>query len=481
MTDTTQPLFGRLLSESVSYSLIEVGQQLAAMIAVPVLFFYVTPAGFGVITTAMVWSQLVMTVTVLALDFALLRLYFKWSEGTRRRAYRRVAAGTSVWAVVIVLTFAALARPIWGNGEIALDMWLGAATGGALGIRAVPLAVLRVTSRVRLYGAVMLGGSCLQSAVQVVLVIGGWGVRGYLVGSALAAAITMVFALICVARLPRSTSRLADESPSEFPSDLVPYAARIFPSTLFQRLVAVADRVTLYFWGSFDGLGVYGAASRFTIPLKFLSGGFKTALAPALSRAEHENPMALQPLLAQAGMVLLLAMLTSAAGLSAASWLLQFTPWVDQMRLLQQLLALLLVAQVISGLAFLGHLRLLYSADPARANWIAVANAVSLGLALVILVPRHGALGAALAEVVSAMVSVIVAAFQVMRLGAEPDVWKRWVVAVASFGPTFLALWMLDPGLQGAVLFPMFVAYSVALVRLGRRMIGRQLSAVAQS
>jgi hypothetical protein len=99
----------------------------------------------------------------------------------------------------------------------------------------------------------------------------------------------------------------------------------------------------------------------------------------------------------------------------------------------------------------------------------------------VLLVPRHGAIGAALAEVVAAVAGVLVAAWQVLRLGAEPGVWKRWVIAVASFGPAFLALWLLDSALQGVVLLPMFVAYSVALVRLGRRMIGLRLSETAQS
>jgi O-antigen/teichoic acid export membrane protein len=450
------PAAGTLLSEGAVYALVDVAQQALALVALPVFFFFLTPADFGLITTSLVLTQVGLTLSTLGLDFSVMRLYFKWPAGDRSRLVAGVTLLSVLWSAALaaaahlVLGYAAAGRAAYWT--LSFGWWAGL----ALGLRGVPLSIVRVTGAMRAYATFVIGGALTQVLLQAALVSAGLGPAGYMLGyaaGALASAVVALFVVrheydwACAAwKLPRET---------------IAFTARVLPSILFARAVAVSDRVVLARWSTQESLGLYGAASRFTTPIKFLSGGFKLALAPLLSREERAGSIDL----AFAGLAqfIVLGMLLIGALVALGSWFVQLTPWGANSHEMQRLVGLLLVAQLLSGLMFLGQVRLYYSPRPGSASIVAGINAVVLIGGLVLLVPRSGAIGAAVAEVLAGAAglgSVMVLAFLATRRLRE---WSTLLALVATFAPSVAVSWFLDRWGQLMVFLVSAIVYGAVL------------------
>jgi O-antigen/teichoic acid export membrane protein len=273
-------------------------------------------------------------------------------------------------------------------------------------------------------------------------VAAGLGPAGYMLGYAAGAIVSAAVALHGVRGKYSWAGAIW-----KLPRETVVFTARVLPSILFARAVAVADRVVMSRWGSQEALGLYGVASRFTTPVKFLSGGFKLALAPLLSR-EESAAGAVDAAFGRLAQFIVLGMLLVGSLVAVGSWLVQLTPWAESSLEVQRLVGLLLVAQFLSGLMFLGQVRLYYSPRPGSASIVAGLNAAVLLAGLIILVPRSGAAGAAMAEIAAGaagLAAVIVLAFLATRRLQE---WSRLLALLATFVPCVAAPWLLDRSWQ---------------------------------
>lgn len=451
------PPTSTLLSEGAIYALVDVVQQGLALVALPVFFFFLTPADFGLITTSLVLTQVGLTLSTLGLDFSVMRLYFKWPVADRGRIISGVTLLCVLWSGALGVG-AHLTLGYVGAGKAAYwTMSFGWWAGLALGLRGVPLSIVRVTGAMRAYATFVLGGALIQVVLQLAFVSAGLGPAGYMLGYAAGALGSAVVALYAV-RHEYAWARAAWKLPRE----MIVFTARVLPSILFARAVAVSDRVVLARWSTQETLGLYGAASRFTTPIKFLSGGFKLALAPLLSRQEHAG--SLDDAFAGLAQFILLGMLLIGALVALGSWFVQLTPWGGDSREVQRLVGLLLVAQLLSGLMFLGQVRLYYSPRPGSASIVAGINAVVLLGGLMLLVPRTGATGAALAGVMAGaagLASVIVLAFLATRRLQE---WSALLALLATFIPSVAASWVLERPGQLMVFLVSAAVYGAALV-----------------
>ena len=147
--------------------------------------------------------------------------------------------------------------------------------------------------------------------------------------------------------------------------DALTYALKIFPSVCLSRLVLFADRLALMAWTNFDSLGIYGAASRFSTPLKLVTGGLKMALAPTMSRQERDGQHAPS---AFHGLLLSMVSITLALGMLVlvSTHLVSFTLWREHVGTLQQLLTFLIAAQILGGLIAVGQTQILFQPDRQR-------------------------------------------------------------------------------------------------------------------
>jgi hypothetical protein len=167
-------------------------------------------------------------------------------------------------------------------------------------------------------------------------------------------------------------------------------------------------------------------------------------------------------------------MLLVGALVAVGSWLVQLTPWTDSSLEMQRLVLLLLVAQFLTGLMFLGQVRLYYSPRPGSASIVAGLNAAVLLAGLIVLVPRSGAVGAAIAEIAAGgagLAAVIVLAFQATRRLQE---WFRLLALLATFVPCVAASWLLGRSGQIAVFALSAALYGSAVFVTARSHLSRE-------
>jgi O-antigen/teichoic acid export membrane protein len=252
--------------------------------------------------------------------------------------------------------------------------------------------------------------------------------------------------------------------------DVWTYTAQILPSLAVNRIVSVADRLVLFRWTTLDGLGIYGVASRFTSGLKLLTGGLKLAIAPAMSRAEAESTDSWL-LYSKLSRLMLLAMLSIGSALMVSVWFIQFTPWADRAVEVGRLVGILLFAQFLGGLGLVWQLAFFYSARPQGATLASTASAITLFLALFMLVPSFGLTGAACAQLIAAVVNVVIMAVIEARLHGHLRSRQELIGLSAMFIPTLLSLWILPFSYQPFVLVPTFVIYAMITILALRQLL----------
>ena len=396
MTDRAGP---RLISESVAYAAIEAGQNLLALIVVPFSLFWLTPLDMGVVTLAILASQVVLVVGTLGLDFALIRYYFRWTDAQRPGRAKGILVAVLAWALLLTMA-AAWAWNVWRDQPWAAMAFMAASAGTGLAVRAIPMALLRVTSGLRRYAAVAVFGSVTQAVTQIGLLAAGAGPVGYLAGVSISAWLS---ALLASGLMLRDVTANGIGLPD---GQFLRFAAIGAGSSLFNRLVSGADRLALSAWSTLDALGVYGTAARWSTPLRMVSGATKLALSPELSREEGRAGVSEAAARATAPFVTLLALL--AAVLQLSSWCILFTPWRTVLSDFQPLLSILLMAQLLGALTFIDQVVLFYLDRPTRSTLLSALNAILTVTGLVWLVPRHGATGAAAVQLAANAATLII-------------------------------------------------------------------------
>lgn len=460
-TGPASAMGARLASEGAAYTMVELAQQALGLAAIPVVFWYLTPGEFGIVTWALVVSQLGTTLASAGLDFSLLRHHYQLDAGSRARQQRH-ALGR---AVLLATGFGALAIVAgrWSPPDERAPLLLGAAAGLILGVRSLPVASLRAEGRLRRYAAVQLGGTLCQVVVQIVLLMMGFGATGYMWGYVAGAAVVLPVALAGFGggrgsppqgQVDRTVSR---------------YAWEVFPATLLNRVQLLADRALLTGWGGTEAVGLYGAALRLATPVKLLSGGLKTALAPALSRAEADavnQDVAAAPL----ARLVMLTTLPLGSAAAIAGWCVQLTPWQPHWLAFQRALSVLLFAQILQSLAFVLQTLVYYSRSPRRAGWISGAQATTLIAALLVLVPLAGGQGAALAQLLAGLAAVGVAIIVLRRERAFEHVTAAAVWPALAFLPVVWVAWLDGSRLQLIALLTCLAAYTAMCGMAWRRL-----------
>lgn len=385
----------RVVSESVAYTAIDAAQNLLALLVVPASLFWLTPADMGAVTLALIVTQVAMTIATLGFDFGVVRFYFEWPAEERRA---RATAGlliVSVAAVLLTLATPLLGRAWWPSQSSLV--FAAVAAGTALGVRAIPLAVFRVTSRLGIYAWVVISCSALQAALQIGFLAAGFGVGGFLAAAALAAWFSALWSVVAMVGRGPLTVHWPD-------APTLRLAGWSLSGGVANRAATSVDRLALSVWSTADALGVYGTASRWALPLRMVSGGTKLAIAPALSRAGRQSDTGAAT--AAIGTFVTLLSLLSVLLLGCSSLML-LTPWRPVVGQFQRVLTLLLAAQLISCLTLIGQVLLYYTGSSARSTGLAAVSAFTGSAALLLLVPRYGTTGAAIAQFVSSLITLV--------------------------------------------------------------------------
>lgn len=421
----------RLVRNTAGYSFSTLAGPLFTLLLTPVYTRLLTAADYGTVDTLTMLGTVLFLIGTLGIAPALTALYYAPEHSAEQPRLLASALWAAVgWSGAVAAAAILLAEPI-ARLALAREDVTGlvrlAAAGLPFGvISAVQTAALRLRFAVW-RGNVLALGTLLASVganVLLVLVLR-WGSTGVI------AALTttnVVSALIGLALAPEG---LRARPRPDLMAALVRGGLPLLPAGLASWALLYADRLFLVRAVSLDQIGIYAIAVKLSSLLGVLIEPFKSAWSPiSLSIGEQPEAPALYARVltyfcaAACGLALavslfaheVLLVFTTPAYLGAADyvWLLALSP-------------------VASGVATVVSVGLYLSRRLGPIGWGAAAAAAVNLLLNLLLIPRYGVTGAALATALGYSATPLVVAIFAQRTRWLPFRWRDVAVVTAVY------------------------------------------------
>lgn len=396
----------RLGRDTLIYGAGDFLSKLIAFAAFPVIAACLTPADFGALELALTAVSLAGIVVNSGLNNAVQRFYWDPESGPERRrdlvttGMATLCLFGSVAAILGLLFLSNISRLAHSHG-----LEIGS-TGIAAALVSIPsnqcLQYILDTIRLHLaptrYLALSFISKSTLALASVAVVWHGYGVNGILISLTVVSVVFVPVGLLLIRRdlVPRFNLPVARE--------LVGFGAPFIFAGLAYWIFASTDRWMLAWLSSVEETGIYSVAHRFASVVMMLSLAFGQAWSPYAMKVRADDPAGYRALYARVGVLLLYGMLAAASAVALFSG---------------ELLALLLPAAYAGAalpLAILCFGVALQSTQQvtavgislerqthlfARMAWItALANLAGN----LLLIPRLGATGAALATLLSYLI-----------------------------------------------------------------------------
>ncbi len=375
-----------LLRSATVYGTANVIERIIPVVLLPILTYYLTAADAGMIAVFQAVANVAMPIVGVNVSFAVRRRYFD-EDRSRFPAYLAgclwIVGGCTAGGLLLTLVAGVPLGALSGLPVV----WLAAAVmcGAAQELLNVPLTVWQVEHRARAFAAVQVGRAAGVALLTVLLVVVlGIGWRGFAAASLLVTG-TLAVAVSGAVLLPRLDWRVG-RGPIV---NAFWYGASLIPHRLGAVGARNADRFIIAYYAGAVETGLYWVAFQVGLALNVVADAFHRAWMPWLYAGLAERNAATDRRIVRmtyayfAGMAappvirLVLAPEFHEAG--------RFVGW--------------LVAGFVFNAMYLGISGIVFFAERTFIiSWITIGTAI-LGLALsLLLVPRHGAIGAAQAS-----------------------------------------------------------------------------------
>ncbi len=459
---------GRLASHSAIYGLADVFTNVVNLLLAPLLTAYLTPADYRVFTILNLFSAFAKILFRLRLDDAFFRTYYDHkTEAERNRLSGTVwlfaaGAGTLLFALVVVfakpITALLFASPEPSHRLLVLsaaDVWIS-----IFGF--VPQNLLRIQDRPRLFTALAILRHAVTAFFKAALVVTGFGIPGVLWADIVGSTVfTIALFPILLRHVTWSFEPGMLRQALAFGLPKVPHALLIQVQNLIDRpildrFVAPAD-VGVYHMGYTLGSGV-----------KFASSAFEPAWGPFVY-SQIGKPDAPQTLA---------RVVTYAFAAFAATSLLVAVFGRELLQVLTfkqpafwrgaAVIPVVAFAYLLHGVFLLSSIGLGIQKKTSVYPLIALASgAVNVGANL-LLIPRHGMMGAAWATVLSYATMAALGAYLSHRVYPLPLEHGRLARLAGGAAACFALSQLAPPGFWGALtwkaascaLYPLVLAAS---------------------
>lgn len=417
------------------YGLGDAATSIVSFLLLPIYVRYLTPEDYGVISLLLTVEVLTKIVFRWGVDASFMRLYYDCPDQPARQRLAStifwfLAAFNGALLALGVAAAPAISRHLFGTTHYTSVLQLTLANTFVVGFYFIPFHVLRIKGRSPQFVALTFTRSLATLVLRLALVVGlKLGVLGVVLADVVVTlAFTGVLARWALPLLRPVFSRAILREALGFGLPRLPHG-------MAHQVVAVADRYLLTMFVSLREIGLYSVGASFGLAMKLFLSAFEYAWAPfyfaTMSEPDAKRTFRLVTTYGCAALALL------AAGLAAVS--------TDVVRLMTKP-AFYEAARVIPwvglGVAFQG-VYLLTSIGmniTKQTRYYPVATvaaaAASVGANL-LLIPRHGALGAAWANALSYAVLAGVGMVLSQRFYPMAYEWSRLgrvvVAALAAF------------------------------------------------
>lgn len=433
-----------LLGQALVYGAADVFASLLNLLLLPVFTAWLSATDYGHLALLLLFGTLAKIVVRLGLDAGFFRVHYELDDPARRRrlagtALLFSAATAAAFVGLVALAAGPLTRLLFG-AQAPARAWvvLVAADVGAGALLFVPLNLLRIEDRPRLFSALSAFRHALNAALKVTFLAAGAGVTGVLWGDLLS---TGALALALLPLLPGRASLALDGA---LLREMLGFGLPKVPHGVMVQVQNLADRKILDLFVTRAEVGLYHVGYTLGGAVKFALSAFEPAWGPfvysRLRQPDAPRTLARVATWAFAGFVLV--------GLAVAMFgrelLTLLTPKNPAFRAAAPVIPVVVLAYLLHGLFLLTSVGIGIARQARRYPLItAVAAAVNVAANLA-LIPRWGMLGAAWATVLSYAAMAALGWRLAARAYAIPFEHAR-LLRVAVAGGASYALSLLAP------------------------------------
>jgi len=467
----------RLGKHSAIYGLGGLVSRILAVLLLPLYTRYLSPSDYGKVETLIALSTVIGIVLRMGIHAAFFRFYFD----SPAPEHRRLVLRTSFWFTMAMAT-AGLVAGLILSGTIA-DLLFGSPDDSELvmasfvglwaGMNYEQLTSLfRVEERSVAFVTASLANILLTIGMTLLLVVAlDQGPVGVIVGN-FTGTLLVYAALIGYRR-----EQLGLQFDRRLLGEMNRFGVPLIPTALFLWVTNFSDRLFLVRLADTTEVGLYSVGVRIASAMVLLLTAFRLAW-PAFAYSIEDEREARRT---YAYVLTYLVLLTTwvATGLALLSpWIVGWIAapaFAESSRVVGPL--------AFAAVAFGAYIVVVIGVGRARRtqfNWVVTGAAAAVNIALnLILIPRYGMMGAAVATIAAYVTMFAGMAWWAQRIYPVPYQWRRVGTAAAVGIVLVVAGKLLDANL--AISFVLALAYPLALALVGfylpseRRAIGARL------
>ncbi|MGD8718293.1 MAG: flippase [Candidatus Zixiibacteriota bacterium] len=274
----------RLSRNYISLALARFTAKLISFVAAVVIARHLGADDFGVFT----FSFAVATLVIVIFQAGMTPLVVREIARRREDAPRYLTVSLVVRAAgAMVIVAVAMGVYLITGSDAALGAALAAAALGFSGILASFTDVFQGFERMEFVALVLVFNNLCTLAFVIIAVSVGAGVMPVIGLYAAANVLSVLFAaIVCFAKFARPTGRVAWADVRGFIRQAVPFSLSALVASLYWR----SDAVLLKMLAGDRAVGIYGASSRIVEGLVLVSGSFREAIYPMLSKYWPDSP-----------------------------------------------------------------------------------------------------------------------------------------------------------------------------------------------
>jgi O-antigen/teichoic acid export membrane protein len=401
-----------LARSSLIYGLGNYGVKLVGFLLIPVYTRYLVPADYGVMALVSAFGQALFIFLNLGQSTALFRFYY---EDDTAEGRERVIAG-SLWIALVVSTpitlFALLlatptASLLLGDSSLAGLVAIGILTVACRQLLRLPFAVLRADERDTRYATWSVMRTALSAGLAIVLVVGlKMGVWGVLVSQLLAEAIC------CVILVPPIARSLHVGWVGKEMREQLTFGLALVPGAMAGFTLDLSNRFFLKHYGDLSEVGLYSLGHRLGEIIFFVSAAIQLAW-PQFVFSNRKAPNAPE-MFSYVTTYYLTGMLFLVLGLSAVAPELVHLMAAPEYQAAAAVVPIVALTGLCEGFRYVVTVGIAFQKRPIiRSGAMGVAAVVNVVLNI-LLIPRHGMVGAAWA-MLAGFVTMIAIEFVVSR------------------------------------------------------------------
>jgi O-antigen/teichoic acid export membrane protein len=279
----------QLGSHVVIYGFGNAGTRVVGFLLIPVYSRYLTPEDYGVLALVTMFAQVLYTFMNMGQSSALFRTYFRHDDAESRQT----VITTSLW-LILVLSFPIgllaliLSKPLSsllaGTPEYAV--WVALGIGGVAfkTLLRLPQAIMRAREESRRYAKLTVAQTLVALVLAVVFVVGlHLGGRGVLMSQLIAEV------LICLYLVPEMVRGLSLRFSKRDARELLGYGWALVPGALLSFVTHLSDRYFLKMFVSVSAVGIYALGYRIGEILYLVLLAFELAY-PQFVYSHLKNP-----------------------------------------------------------------------------------------------------------------------------------------------------------------------------------------------